>query len=47
MAKQIGGLLHALENGDELARRVAGRHPAVFHDHDGTLIPIVGAPKTR
>jgi trehalose 6-phosphate phosphatase len=45
MAMQIGGLPHALENGDELARRLAGRHPAVFHYHDGTLMPVVGRPE--
>jgi trehalose 6-phosphate phosphatase len=45
MAKQIGDLPHALENGDELARLLAGRHPAVFLDYDGTLTPIVDRPE--
>jgi trehalose 6-phosphate phosphatase len=45
MAKQIGDLPHALENGDELARRLAGRHLAVFLDYDGTLTPIVDRPE--
>lgn len=45
MAKQIGGLPHALENGDELARRLAGRHPFGFSRLHGTLMPIVGRPE--
>ena len=45
MAKQIGDLPQALENSDELARRLAGRHPAVFLDYDGTLTPIVDRPE--
>jgi trehalose 6-phosphate phosphatase len=45
MAKQIGDLPHALENGDELTRLLAGRHPAVFLDYDGTLTPIVDRPE--
>jgi len=45
MARQIGDLPHALENGDELARRLAGRRPAVFLDYDGTLTPIVDRPE--
>ncbi len=45
MAGQIGDLPHALENGDELARRLAGRRPAVFLDYDGTLTPIVDRPE--
>ena len=45
MAKQIGDLPHAPENGDELTRRLAGRHPAVFLDYDGTLRPIVDWPE--
>src|SRR5919199_5539761 len=45
MAKHIGDLPHALENGDELARDLAGRRPAVFLDYDGTLTPIVDRPE--
>ncbi len=46
MARQIGGLPHALkDDGDELARRLAGRWPAVFLDYDGTLTPIVDRPQ--
>ena len=45
MARQIGDLPHALENGNELARRLAGRRPAVFLDYDGTLTPIVDRPE--
>ena len=45
MARQIGDLPHALEDGDELARHLAGRRPAVFLDYDGTLTPIVDRPE--
>jgi trehalose 6-phosphate phosphatase len=45
MAKQIGDLPNALENGEELVRRLAGRHPVVFLDYDGTLTPIVDRPE--
>ena len=41
----IGALPHALHEGDELARRMAGRDPAVFLDYDGTLTPIVDRPE--
>lgn len=34
----------ALESFDELSARFAGRRPAVFLDHDGTLSPIVTDP---
>ena len=34
MARQIGGLLHALEDGYQPGRDVAGRRPAVFLDYD-------------
>jgi trehalose 6-phosphate phosphatase len=45
MARQIGDLPHVLDDGDELARRLAGRRPAVFLDYDGTLTPIVDRPE--
>jgi trehalose 6-phosphate phosphatase len=45
MTGQIGDLPHALENSDELARRLAERRPAVFLDYDGTLTPIVDRPE--
>jgi len=45
MAGQIGDLPHALENSDQLARRLAGRQPAMFLDYDGTLTPIVDRPE--
>ncbi len=41
----IGGLPHALREGDEFARRLGGRRPAVFLDYDGTLTPIVDRPE--
>jgi trehalose 6-phosphate phosphatase len=43
--KHIGDLPHALKDGDELARHLAGRRPAVFLDYDGTLTPIVDRPE--
>jgi trehalose 6-phosphate phosphatase len=45
MARQIGDLPHALTDGDELVRTLAGRRPAVFLDYDGTLTPIVDRPE--
>ena len=47
MAKHIGDLPHALEDGGEegLARRLSGKQPAVFLDYDGTLTPIVDRPE--
>ncbi len=46
MAKHIGDLPHALKDGgDELARWLAGRRPAIFLDYDGTLTPIVDRPQ--
>jgi trehalose 6-phosphate phosphatase len=41
MARHIGDLPHALEDGDQLAQHLTGRRPAVFLDYDGTLTPIV------
>ena len=35
----------ALSDGEALNERVAGRHPAVFLDYDGTLTPIVDRPE--
>jgi trehalose 6-phosphate phosphatase len=45
MAKHVSDLPHALAHGDELARRLAGKVPAVFLDYDGTLTPIVDRPE--
>src|SRR3712207_5847275 len=45
MARHIGDLPHALEDGDQLLRDLAGRRPAVFLDYDGTLTPIVDRPE--
>lgn len=45
MARHIGDLPHALEDGDELIRRLEGKRPAVFLDYDGTLTPIVDRPE--
>ena len=45
MARHIGDLPHALEDGDQLVRHLAGRRPAVFLDYDGTLTPIVDRPE--
>jgi trehalose 6-phosphate phosphatase len=41
----MASLPHALRDGDELARRLDGRRPAVFLDYDGTLTPIVDRPE--
>jgi trehalose 6-phosphate phosphatase len=45
MATNVSDLPHALALGNELARRLAGRVPAVFLDYDGTLTPIVDRPE--
>ena len=45
MARHIGDLPHALEDGDQLVRHLAGRRPALFLDYDGTLTPIVDRPE--
>jgi trehalose 6-phosphate phosphatase len=45
MATNVSDLPHALAHGDELARRLAGKVPAVFLDYDGTLTPIVDRPE--
>src|SRR5215213_343169 len=45
MARDTGDLPHALEDGDELVRHLAGKTPAVFLDYDGTLTPIVDRPE--
>jgi trehalose 6-phosphate phosphatase len=41
----VGGLPHALRDGDQFGARVNGRRPAVFLDYDGTLTPIVDRPE--
>src|SRR5947209_1909125 len=45
MARQIGDLPNALSEGEALARRFAGKQPAVFLDYDGTLTPIRDRPQ--
>jgi trehalose 6-phosphate phosphatase len=45
MATNVSDLPHALAHGDELARRLAGKAPAIFLDYDGTLTPIVDRPE--
>lgn len=45
MARPIGDLPHALDDGNRLARELSGRRPAVFLDYDGTLTPIVERPE--
>ncbi len=45
MERQIGDLPHALGEGEALARRFAGKRPAVFLDYDGTLTPIRDRPE--
>lgn len=35
---------NALDQFDEITSRLAGKHPAVFLDYDGTLTPIVERP---
>jgi trehalose 6-phosphate phosphatase len=45
LARQIGDLPHALEDGDQLVRHLDGRRPVVFLDYDGTLTPIVDRPE--
>ena len=43
--RDSGRLPHALADGDEFAKRLAGKRPAVFLDYDGTLTPIVDRPE--
>ncbi|MDQ3303981.1 MAG: trehalose-phosphatase, partial [Actinomycetota bacterium] len=45
VARQIGDLPHALNDGDELERRLEGKRLAVFLDYDGVLSPIVDRPE--
>jgi trehalose 6-phosphate phosphatase len=45
MSTSIDRLPHAVRDGEELQRRLAGRRPAVFLDYDGTLTPIVDRPE--
>jgi trehalose 6-phosphate phosphatase len=44
-AASIDRLPHALRDGKQLERHLAGRRPAVFLDYDGTLTPIVDRPE--
>ena len=45
MTRHIGDLPHAIDDGEELDRHLAGRRPVVFLDYDGTLTPIVDRPE--
>src|SRR5437763_15764334 len=45
MERQIGDLPHVLGESEALARRFAGKRPAVFLDYDGTLTPIRDRPE--
>lgn len=45
MSRPIAELPNAIVRGDELARRLAGKIPAIFLDYDGTLTPIVDRPE--
>ena len=40
----VRDLPSALSDGEAFDQRLAGRHPAVFLDYDGTLTPIVDRP---
>ncbi|UCC71492.1 MAG: trehalose-phosphatase [Gemmatimonadota bacterium] len=40
-----GELPSALESGEQIAARLAGKRPAMFIDYDGTLTPIVSQPE--
>jgi trehalose 6-phosphate phosphatase len=42
---RIADLPHALRDGRQFVRHLAGRRPAVFLDYDGTLTPIVDRPE--
>ncbi|MCP5367577.1 MAG: trehalose-phosphatase [Hyphomicrobiales bacterium] len=42
---RIGDIPNALDHRDELRRRTAGKHLAVFLDYDGTLTPIAERPE--
>src|SRR5258708_3706913 len=44
MARQIGDLPHALDEGEALVRRFAEKRLAVFLDYDGTRTPIRDRP---
>lgn len=42
---RISALPHALRDGQQFARQLDGRQPAVFLDYDGTLTAIVDRPE--
>ena len=43
--RDLTRLRNALREAGTLAERMAGKHPAVFLDYDGTLTPIVNRPE--
>ncbi|MGO8951537.1 MAG: trehalose-phosphatase [Ktedonobacterales bacterium] len=45
MASNIADLPNALDEGEALSQRLAGKQPAVFLDYDGTLTPIRDRPE--
>ena len=45
MTMKFSELPRALERGEELQQRLAGKKLAVFLDYDGTLTPIVDRPE--
>jgi trehalose-phosphatase len=45
VSRNTRALPSALEQADDLAKRMRHRHPVVFLDYDGTLSPIADQPK--